>query len=251
MNRQQLKFYLQKIYTFFFQKKNEQPIWCKSKIVIRLNAAIRNNPFFSITANSFIIDWGDGNINTESAHLYIDKQEYTITITAINIISLCIKQCGIKAIQFYNCKTLFVLYCSFNQLETLDISACPNLETLECSDNLLRELTITGTPDYLSRIFCDGNKLKTISCKNLPALEILICKENQLNKLYISNCRNLWRLDCRKNPISTDQIFNSLPKKKTYYIQRIVTFDMTDENGKIGQQFKKKGWYYYRPEPTK
>ena len=109
------------------------------------------------------------------------------------------------------------LNCSYNNLTTLDLSACPALTSLDCSCNNLAALDLTqfplleklncavneklAPPDIaacpkLIELYCDQCGLTSLNLKNCPALKILSCSGNSLTVLDVTTCPLLTGLYC-------------------------------------------------------
>ena len=130
---------------------------------------------------------------------------------------------GIEA--FINLDTL---YCSYNQLTTLDISNNTALVSLHCGSNLLTVLDVSNNT-ALIRLHCWGNQLSTLDVSNNTALRILDCDSNQLFALDVSNNTALTNLYCARNQLTsldvsnnTTLIFLYCPKNK------LTTLDLSN-----------------------
>jgi hypothetical protein len=105
---------------------------------------------------------------------------------------------------------LTILYCSQNQLTSLDVSqntaltgfACPGnqltsidvsqntaLTVLNCSYNQLTSLDLSNNID-LDRLYCWNNQLTSLDLSQNTALESLNCNSNQLICLNVANGSN-------------------------------------------------------------
>ena len=108
---------------------------------------------------------------------------------------------------------LDTLYCSWNELTSLDLSNCTALKTLDCMYNQLISLDVSNNT-ILTELICYDNQLTSLDVSNCIALESLSCEYNQLSSLDVSNCgalRSLWcdwnqltSLDVSNNTILTD-----------------------------------------------
>ena len=105
----------------------------------------------------------------------------------------------LKGIEYFT--ALQTLYCSGNQLSTLDISNNPALQELDCSKNQLTSLDISNNP-ALQKLECDKNQLTSLDISNNPALEKLECGTNQLTNLDVSNNLALEFLYCDANKLT-------------------------------------------------
>ena len=100
---------------------------------------------------------------------------------------------------FFN---LTYLYCSFNEITSLDVSSNKALTNLECNYCGLESLTF-GENSVLSVICCSGNNITTLDVQGLPALYQIDCDSNQLTELIVSENPSLYSLNCAANQITS------------------------------------------------
>ena len=105
------------------------------------------------------------------------------------------------------CPTLENLYCPYNQLGSLNVSANPAMVELVCWDNQLTSLDVTGNP-VLEILDCSRNQLASLDVSSNPALKRLRCIFNQLAGLDISSNLVLESLSCRHNQLITLNLQN-------------------------------------------
>ncbi len=120
--------------------------------------------------------------------------------------------------------SLTSLYCSINELTTLDLSGCPQLNALDCSFNKqLASINLSGCK-ALQHLYCHGCKLTAIDltdCTELiyldcgtnllttidpsPCQKVMsfVCSGNQLTTIDISACKALRSFDCQENQLTT------------------------------------------------
>jgi hypothetical protein len=85
--------------------------------------------------------------------------------------------------------SLTYLYCSWNQLTSLDVSACTALTSLWCDGNQLTSLDVS-TCSALTRLDCYSNLLTSLDVSANTALTYLYCGGNQLTSLDVRNGNN-------------------------------------------------------------
>lgn len=118
---------------------------------------------------------------------------------------------SLKGIEFFTALTS--LDCSFNELDSLDVSGCTGLTTLSCQLCGLTTLDVSRNR-ALGRLICTGNQLTALDVSNHSALTILTCDVNQLTTLNVSGCTNLSTLSLTSNQIKgagMDAFVESLP----------------------------------------
>ena len=96
---------------------------------------------------------------------------------------------------------LEVLYCSGNQLTTLDVTKLTSLMYLVCNDNQLTALDVTGLTN-LTTLICSGNQLTALDVTKLTNLTSLHCNDNQLVSLDVSTLKELKYLWCHGNKMT-------------------------------------------------
>ena len=101
------------------------------------------------------------------------------------------------------------LYCSYNNLTSLDLSKNENLVTLYCDHNQLKNLSL---PIYstLQYLYCGNNNLTSLS--NIYNLKELECNNNSFTNLSVEGCSKLIKLNCGYNYSLTSL---TLPSTKT------------------------------------
>ncbi|MFT5875196.1 MAG: hypothetical protein ACI8WT_004177 [Clostridium sp.] len=118
------------------------------------------------------------------------------------------------------------LYCYSNQLTTLDLSKNTALTILSCGDNQLTTLDVKNTA--LTFLNCDDNQLATFDVSNNTTLTNLSCGDNQLTTLDVSNNIALTELWCAKNQLTTLDVSNNIAL--TYfacYSNQLTTLDVS------------------------
>ncbi|REH00321.1 T9SS type B sorting domain-containing protein [Flavobacterium aquicola] len=123
----------------------------------------------------------------------------TLNVSNSSIISLS----GIEDFVALN-----ILYCSSNQLTTLDISKNTSLKILYCDLNQLTTLD-TSSNTALFTLHCESNRLTTLNLSKNAELTDLICSSNQLTSLDIANQKKLWYLGCSSNRLTSLDISNN------------------------------------------
>ena len=100
---------------------------------------------------------------------------------------------------FTNLKSLF---CSNNNLTSLNVSYFKNLETLTCESNQLTSITFGDNNIKLKEIDCIDNQLTTLTTSKLKSLQSLKCSKNKISSLNMTNNVELQRLECDHNNLS-------------------------------------------------
>ena len=99
---------------------------------------------------------------------------------------------------FFNLDTL---NCSYNQLDTLDLSDNSGLISLVCYNNRLTVLNVTSCT-ALTRLYCDDNQLTELNLTNNAALTELYCGSNRLTELDVTSNTALTHFSCSYNQLT-------------------------------------------------
>ncbi|MBQ3624991.1 MAG: leucine-rich repeat domain-containing protein, partial [Prevotella sp.] len=146
--------------------------------------------------------------------------------------------------------TLTNLYCSNNQLTTLDVSKNTALTSLYCYNNQLTALDVSKNT-ALTSLECVYNQLTTLDVSKNTALTSLYCYNNQLTALDVSKNTALTYLCCYNNQIKgakMDALIASLPTVEYGSFDVIDTKDANEGNVCTNTQVnaaKAKGWTVY------
>ena len=114
------------------------------------------------------------------------------------------------------------LDCSSNQLTALDVSKNTNLTALDCSSNNLTKLDVSGCT-ALKRLFCDGNQLTELNVSSNTELTSLYCFNNNLTALDVSKNTALQRLDCSGNNLTKLDVSGCADLKTLYCSNNALT----------------------------
>ncbi|MBR4186005.1 MAG: leucine-rich repeat domain-containing protein, partial [Clostridia bacterium] len=90
---------------------------------------------------------------------------------------------NLKGIETFT--SLEILYCSDNQLTSLDVSKNTALKELYCYSCALTSLNVTDCPK-LETLLCDDNQLKSLDVSTNTVLATLACSDNQLSMLDVN-----------------------------------------------------------------
>ena len=166
--------------------------------------------FKQILVNDYSINTnGDGEIQLIEANAY----EGIIDVSYNNITDLT----GIE--EFIAIKRL---YCSNNNLTSLDVSQNVNLIELRCTKNLIEILDISNNLDlrYLS---CNENNLTSLNLSQNFKLISIACYSNKLSSIILEDCINLEYLDLRYNQLNFLEVTKNELLKTLYCTQNQLT----------------------------
>ena len=118
-----------------------------------------------------------------------------------NIVSLDLnvqKLKNLNGLEYFT--SLKSLNCSYNKLQSIDVSHNLQLEELICNENEILYLDLSANT-ALQHLNCGFNRLKKINLKHNPLLKELICHWNLLTDLSTENIPILEELDFSYNHI--------------------------------------------------
>lgn len=163
------------------------------------------------------------NTNMDSEIQISEAQSFT---GAINVFNLGITDLtGIEAFT-----ALGQLYCSHNQLTSLNISSNTSLTELYCSSNQLTNLDISSNT-ALTDLDCDHNQLTNLNLSTNTSLVTLTCSYNQLTALNISSNTMLAYFLCTHNQLSNlDISSNTALIEFRCYNNQLTTLDASQNS---------------------
>ncbi|HGM1348702.1 TPA: cell wall-binding repeat-containing protein [Clostridioides difficile] len=163
-------------------------------------------------------------IKDENALISKDSKDKIEVIDNLGLYEKSIKDLsGVN--YFVNLKRL---YCSNNNLKTLDVSNNPELEILSCSGNNLETLDVSNNLK-LRDLHFGGNNIKILDISKNKKLEILYCYDNSLKTLDVSNNPELTHLSCFGNNLETLDVSNNPELKELYCFRNdLKTLDVSD-----------------------
>ena len=130
------------------------------------------------------------------------SEEKLKSVTSINVSGTYSANGGItslKGVEHFTALT--ELYCSNNQLPSLDVSHNTALTGLYCFGNQLPSLDVSYNT-ALKSLSCGENPMSSLDVSQNTALTSLSCHESQLTSLDVSQNTALTYLDCYDNPLS-------------------------------------------------
>lgn len=142
------------------------------------------------------------------------------------------------------------LYCSDNQLTTLDVSKNAKLRILQCHNNGMEKLNL-GDITHLTLLNCDDNNLTELDVSKNPYLEELECRENKLRRVVIGNKYRLTGLYLQGNQLTsldlsgtTSKILNldDLWQRRVIDVNEDGTFDLNSLLPEGFDASKTSGW---------
>ena len=155
------------------------------------------------------IDWGDGTkINSNDLwsmpiyfnKSYSDKKSHAIEINGNGR------------------NTIIGIFCSNNDLTSLNVSNNPKLNYLVILSNKLKNIDVSKNLELIE-LDCSLNQLKSLDVSKNTLLETLSCENNQLKSLDVRNNTKLASLFLRSNQLNATQInklFETLHKNKIW-----------------------------------
>jgi Leucine-rich repeat (LRR) protein len=119
--------------------------------------------------------------------------------------------------------SLIELWCSYNQLTSLDVSNNTALSDLRCYNNLLTSLDVSNNT-ALTILSCGGNQLTSLDVSQNTALGTLGCGGNQLTSLDVSQNTALSALGCDGNQLTSLDVSNNYSLSDISLCENPLTF---------------------------
>lgn len=141
---------------------------------------------------------------------------------------------NLSTLNISNNINLASLLCGSNNLTGLDLSNNNSIETLDCSNNLLQNLNLTSNTE-LKSLTASGNQLATINLINNPDLLFLSVSNNRITgDLNMDSNINLESLFCASNQISTLNVSNNTLLKNIDASNNLLTeLDLSNINNVV------------------
>jgi len=172
-------------------------LFAQDKITLKWQVSDVTNPksLSCYAEGDFMVNWGDGNIETLPSysallsHTYTATGEKEVVITASNtnckVARVDCRKEQVTELSFLNCPYLAKLLCSDNMITNLNLSGYVHLFDLECEDNLLTHLDLSGCIGLVD-LYCENNQISNLNVSGCNSLESLYCENNQikLTNLY-------------------------------------------------------------------
>jgi Leucine-rich repeat (LRR) protein len=138
---------------------------------------------------------GDSEIQVSEANSF----NGSINCTNMNIADL-------TGIEYFT--DLITLYCSNNQLTTIDLSQNTALDYFACDENQFTTIDVSQNTS-LTSLICNYNQLTSLNLSGATALTTLHCGWNQLTNLDVSQNIALTTLGCLYNQLTTLDVSNN------------------------------------------
>tara|TARA_R110002167_G_scaffold117623_12_gene293700 strand:+ start:2854 stop:4542 length:1689 start_codon:yes stop_codon:yes gene_type:complete len=210
----------------------------------------------SITGSTYLVDWGDGNveeyvstisnsgIENKISHTYTENGVYTINVSgAVATIEVLDFNCFDQENNYQsnitaaNIEKLTLLKsCLFysGNLSNLNTSGNTALELLELGFNQITSLDVTNNPN-LKQANLRYNQLTGLDVSQNPNLELLWVDGSQISMLDLSNNSKLRVLMARENNLSTIDFTNNLNLERFDVADNFIsTIDISANLGLIG-----------------
>ncbi len=125
------------------------------------------------------------------------------------------------------------LFCTNNQLTSIDLSNNTALEYLFCANNQLTSLDVSNNP-ALIYFRCEYNQLTSLDVSNNTTLEVLICENNQLKSLDVTNNNALTNFNFSYNQLTSIDVSNNIALNGLFfYNNQLTSLDVTNNDALI------------------
>ena len=166
--------------------------------------------FRKYVADNFDKD-GDGVLSAEEIKAVTEIILFTFMDSGVSDLS---------GIEYFT--SLTKLYCTANNLTSLDLSKNTALTELYCPDNNLTSLDLSKNT-ALTELYCADNNLTSLDLSNNTELEVLSCYNNQITSLDVSNNTALNILECSSNRLTSLDVSNNTALKNLWCCENQFT----------------------------
>lgn len=94
-----------------------------------------------------------------------------------------------------------------NNLEAMDVTTNPKVNYIRVGYNDIKEIDLSATPE-LAFLCCTKNQVERLDLSNKEKLHTLYCVENNLTSLTIENCTSLKEVLCGSNQLTALNLYN-------------------------------------------
>lgn len=184
---------------------------------------------------------GDGEISRDEAELITAIECEDLGLTSLegvrNLTNLQTLHCSYNAIETLDVSgmtSLTELLCDHNLITDLNVSGCTSLSSIECNSNAIGELNLADCRSTLTTITCNENKLARLDLTNFDKLFHLNCDDNQLTELLVDGCTALTSVDCASNQLTTLDFRQTPLIGEVYCSNNKLTSVLFPENSMMG-----------------
>lgn len=184
---------------------------------------------------------GDGEISRDEAELITAIECEDLGLTSLegvrNLTNLQTLHCSYNAIETLDVSgmtSLTELLCDHNLVTDLNVSGCSSLSSIECNSNAIGELNLADCRSTLTTITCNENKLARLDLTNFDKLFHLNCDDNQLTELLVDGCTALTSVDCASNQLTTLDFRQTPLIGEVYCSNNQLTSVLFPENSMMG-----------------
>lgn len=184
---------------------------------------------------------GDGEISRDEAELITAIECEDLGLTSLegvrNLTNLQTLHCSYNAIETLDVSgmtSLTELLCDHNLITDLNVAGCTSLSSIECNSNAIGELNLTDCRNTLTTITCNENKLARLDLTNFDKLFHLNCDDNQLTELLVDGCTALTSVDCASNQLTTLDFRQTPLIGEVYCSNNKLTSVLFPENSMMG-----------------
>ncbi len=179
--------------------------------------------YFKIDANN------DGEIQESEAsqvrQLFTENSNISSLIGIkkfVNIVYLFCSNNQLNSLDISGLTNLFQCNCDFNLITSLNLNSLSSLQYLKCSNNLLPSLSLISLIN-LRYLYCENNQLTTLSVNSVFYLNILYCGNNLLSNLNVIGLDNLAFLHCNNNSLTNINLFGLISLQECDYSFNQIT----------------------------
>lgn len=181
----------------------------------------------------------DGFLTTEEIEsvLEINVTDYSIkSLEGVEIFTklryLYCSNNQLTSLDVSNNTDMLFLECEKNKLTSLDLSNNTQLQAVWCYSNLLTSLDVSNCTS-LTKLWCNNNELFSLECSDNSALKELKCTENNISYLDLQRNQELMSLSCSDNKLSSLDVSHNVNLKSLYCKSNLLESLNVSNNTKL------------------
>jgi hypothetical protein len=179
------------------------------------------------TYNSTADTNGNGEIEVSEAAAVTGLKLHTIGTTDNDIFSL-------EGLQYF--VNLQRLWCSSNQITSLDVSMMPQLKFLFCDENAITSLILPPTSGILKEIDLGANNLTSFNTAGLSNLTYLALNSNNINSINLSPLTSVTYLNLSNNPLPAINLSQNVALQRLFISNTLIS-SLNCSNTSVEQVF--------------
>lgn len=175
------------------------------------------------------VTWGDGrllevNVRYKYLNGIVDFEDCT------SLLDLVMRNNNFTSVNVKGCTSLKGLYVCVNKVTSINLEGCNNLRTISASSNEFTTLDVANK-SKLEVIYLPYSRLESLDLTGCYSLkELLFTKRGTITSLDLSDCRELVKLECFGNQLTSLDLSHNPKLKKLVLTEKDFTNPITSLN---------------------